>query len=223
MYKTEPHLHVSQVSRCAKLSASEMVSEYAAACYSTLFVTDHLCPKFIDSLGDIPWDMKVTVFMSGYYYAKEAGRASDLTVLLGAEVSLKGEPNHYLLYGFDREFLLNNPDVCYITPAELSRRCREAGILIIQAHPYRDGRNYPTPALVDAIEAINTNPRHDDGNAAAAELAATNGLPITGGSDAHRQEDVARGGVMTEERILTVKDYIDAVLQGRVRPIGEEL
>ena len=80
MFKTELHLHVSQVSRCAKLSASEMVAKYAAAGYDTLFVTDHLCPKFIDSLGDIPWDMKVTVFMSGYYYAKEAGRASDLTV-----------------------------------------------------------------------------------------------------------------------------------------------
>ena len=45
MYKTEPHLHTSEVSLCGKISAEEMIKLYSKAGFSTVFVTDHFTEK----------------------------------------------------------------------------------------------------------------------------------------------------------------------------------
>ena len=39
--------------------------------YKTVFVSDHLMQDWCDSLGDIPWADKMTIFLSGYYKAKK--------------------------------------------------------------------------------------------------------------------------------------------------------
>ena len=49
MFKTETHLHVSEVSRCARLTAAEMVEQYRAKGYTTLIVTDHFSKNTIDN------------------------------------------------------------------------------------------------------------------------------------------------------------------------------
>jgi len=43
MYKTEAHLHVSEVSPCSKLKATEMISLYHDAGYKTVFFRKAVC------------------------------------------------------------------------------------------------------------------------------------------------------------------------------------
>ena len=50
MYKIEPHLHTTHVSRCGQLEAQEIVAGYKAAGYSALIVTDHFNRTTFDYL-----------------------------------------------------------------------------------------------------------------------------------------------------------------------------
>ena len=72
MFKTETHLHTAEVSRCSRLHALDIIKLYKAEGYSTVFVSDHFQPNTMDVLGDIPWEHKVSIFLSGYYRAKNA-------------------------------------------------------------------------------------------------------------------------------------------------------
>ncbi len=221
MYKTETHLHVSEVSRCAELSASEMVRRYKDAGYSTVFVTDHFKKNYLSEGGTLSWEDQVDRLFSGYENARAEGDAIDVCVLFGVEIQLVGTPNHYLLYGIEREHLLGTPEIFDMEPSDLYAYARQNGITVVQAHPYRDGVSVPMPDAVDALEAINANPRHAAYNEKAIALAEERDLPATSGSDAHRIEDIARGGVITEEVISSTEDYVFALLRGEIKLIGE--
>ncbi len=221
VYKTEPHLHVCEVSRCSHLTAKEMMERYADAGYSTVFVSDHLTRSYFERLGDIPLAEKVDGFLGGYAAAKPIGEALGMTVLLAVELCLDAYPNHYLLYGIDRDFLLRE-DLFSLSLEALFDYAHSRGVTVIQAHPYRDGKTAPHEAFIDAIEAHNPNPRHENYTERALAFAREHGFPVTGGSDAHRPEDVACGGVITEQKIRTTADYVDAVLSGNLRLIGWE-
>ena len=58
MYKIEPHLHTTHVSRCGRLEAKEIVAGYKAAGYSALIVTDHFNRTFKKRTGLTPSDFK---------------------------------------------------------------------------------------------------------------------------------------------------------------------
>lgn len=64
-----------------------MVKGYKNAGYSTIFVTDHFQPNTIDSYGYLPREDKMTLFLCGYYRARQAGEKMGVTVLPGAEMS----------------------------------------------------------------------------------------------------------------------------------------
>ena len=224
MFKTETHLHTLEVSACSKKRARELVRLYKEAGYSTVFVTDHFQDNSLDVLGDIPWSDKITIFLSGYYKAKTEGEKIGLTVLPALEFCFADSKNHYLAYGITKEFLVAHPDIHKMSSKEVLPAARAEGIFIVHAHPFRDGNTGAAPELVDAIEVYNANPRHEDHSELSLELAKKHGLPITAGSDTHRDEDVARSGIITDEEIKSTEDYIRLVKAGRVKLIkGEEI
>lgn len=221
MYKIETHLHTSEVSGCGQVRAADMIKRYHAAGYHTVFVTDHFQSSSLDPMGDIPWADKITIFFSGYYRAKAMGDKLGVTVLPGAEFTFKGSPNHYLAYGITREFLTAHPDVNKLTIEEFVSLARENHLFLVQAHPFRDESCYPTPQYVEGFEVFNSNPRHNDYNDKAALCAADNGLPATGGSDAHRPEDVALSGVRSPFPVESSEDYIRLLKSGLAEIIEE--
>ena len=222
MFKTETHMHLAEVSGCSRLKASEMVKAYHAAGYKTLFVTDHLMQKFFDSLGCVPHEDKVAIFLSGYYKAKVVGEALGMNIIFSAEVSLKDSPNHYLAYGITKEFLLVYPELCLMSAEELYAVAKKHGIFLVQAHPHRDGTCFPTPEHVDGMEIYNPNPRHEDYSDRTEKIAKEHGLYVIGGSDSHRTEDIAGSGVLTEEEIKTTEDFVAAVKSGKAVIIRED-
>ena len=221
MYKTETHMHVSDVSRCSRLTAAEMVERYHRAGYTTLMIADHLKKSHFERWGDMPWEQQVDWFLSGYENAKAAAQPLGMHVIFSAELELADSRNHYLLYGIDGEFLKNCPDILNWDMATFYPYAKERGVTIVQAHPYRDGVCFPTPEYVDGFEVHNSNPRHENFTDKAIETARQYGKPMTAGSDAHREEDVALTGVMTEQPIVTAEDYVTALSGGKLHIIRE--
>ncbi len=219
MFKTETHIHTREVSDCSRKRAREMVALYKEAGYSTVFISDHFQPNSIDVLGDIPWSDKMAIFLSGYYKAKHEGEKLGVNVLPAAEFRFADSRNHYIAYGITKEFLDAHPNLHKMSAAEFLPIARAQGIFIVHAHPYRDNRNCATPELVDAIEVYNSNPRHEDYSERSVALAQKYGLPITAGSDAHRDEDIAGSGIETEEEIKTTADFIRLVKAKKVKII----
>lgn len=220
MFKTETHLHTAEVSPCSHIRAREMMHRYKDAGYSTVFVSDHFQTNTVDAYGCIPWNDKMAIFLAGYYIAKHEGEKIGITVLPAAEICFVGIPNHYLVYGITKKFLDSYPELHTYGIEKFSKIAHKEGLLIVQAHPHRDGKNFPTPEYVDAIEVFNSNPRHEDHSDKSEELARTLGLRVSAGSDAHREEDIALSGIETELKIETAEQFIELVKSGNVRLIG---
>jgi len=221
MYKTETHLHTSEVSPCAHLTAAEMVARYHAAGYQTIIITDHFQNPYFERLGELPWQEKVERFLQGYDNAVLAAKEYGMHVILSAEIRFNDSPNHYLLLGIDRDFLKQRPDVLDMEIETFYPYAKQYGVTVIQAHPYRDGSCYPTWESVDGVEAYNTNPRHKNYTQQTLEQAKQKRKPVTSGSDAHRMEDTAIGGVLSKKEIRTAEDYVQLLMAGFLTPIGE--
>jgi len=222
MFKTETHLHTAEVSPCSHLRAKELIHRYKDAGYSTVFVSDHFQTNTIDAYGNIPWGDKMAIFLSGYYIAKCEGEKIGITVLPAAEIKFEGVSNHYLVYGVTKKFLDSYPELHTYGIEKFSELAHKEGLFLVQAHPHRDGKNFPTPEYIDAIEAYNSNPRHEDNSDKSEELVRKFGLCASAGSDTHREEDVALSGIETEVEIKTTEQFIELIKSGSVRLIRGE-
>jgi histidinol phosphatase-like PHP family hydrolase len=220
MFKTETHLHTAEVSRRGKKRAFQLVRAYKEAGYSTVFVTDHFQVNTLDALGDISWEEKVTIFLSGYYAAKYEGDRIGVCVLPGAEICFGGEdPNHYLVYGLSKELLLRYENLHTCGIEGLREITKAHGLLLVQAHPHRDGHCFPRPEFVDGFEVYNSNPRHEDMSEKSEAAAKEHGLFMIGGSDAHRDEDIGGSGVFSEEKIESAEQLIRLLKEGKCEVI----
>lgn len=216
MYKLELHCHSQEVSACSTCPAPQLIDLYRAAGYSGIVSTNHINRGTYKDREDWPWEKKAAHFIAGYEALKRAA-GSDFDVLLGCEInltpvpSLTAEqreqgwqmyvPNDYLVYGVTEDWLLRTGDMRYMTMEELSQSAREAGFLIVHAHPFRCGTHVMDPALYDGYEVYNGNRNHNSHNELANVWADMNGKIKTSGSDFHKPKDEISGGILTRERI----------------------
>ena len=212
MFKTETHAHVKESSKCGKIFADDMSRAYKDAGYKTVIIADHFQQRAFPDFYEISWEEKVDRFYKGYESAKIAGEKYNVNVIFSCEVRFNESSNHYLLLGIDKDFLLKRSDLFDMGIKEFYPYAKEHGVTVVQAHPYRDGKNFPTTDYVDAIEIINSNPRHENYTDKTIKLAEETHLPTTAGSDAHREEDIALSGVISKTEIKTADDYVKLLL-----------
>lgn len=204
MKKVDTHVHTSEVSSCGVLTAKQIVERYIAAGYDAIVITDHLILSRIIEQKLKPYQV-VERQLNGYLAAREAA-ADKMEVFLGAEIRFTAGNEDFLLFGLDEqkyfELARRLPD----SP----RQCREfmQGVsgLIYQAHPFRPGLS-PAPAQdIDGVEVYNGNPRHNSHNETARAFAERHKLRMLSGSDAHQEEDVARGGIYVPDWVRNGAD-----------------
>ena len=223
MFLTETHMHTSEISHCGHIRADEMVRLYKEAGYNTVCVTDHFMYNFFIRLGDIPWEEKTAIFLSGYYKAKKTGDDLGVNVILAPEFHLKDSPNDFVVYGITKAFLDAHPELPDMTIEEFYPLAKANGLFIIQAHPYRDDVCYPTPDYVDGVEVYNSNPRHLDYSEKTAELAKKHALYVTAGSDAHQMCDIGLAGLISDEEIKTGEQLVELIKSGKARIYRKEV
>ncbi len=202
MYRYDLHVHTSEVSPCAHLNVKEMVRRYEAAGYQGIWLTNHFHREFEEMTCGKSWKEKADFFLRPCREGRERS-GGRLLVGLGMEIRFLQDPNDYLLYGLTEELFYEEGSRWLSMDLESFFQAYGDRLLIVQAHPNRHGSSQPASlSLLHGMEAVNTSPRHDNGNQETQRILATHPWLIpTGGSDSHRPEDVGRGGIETETKI----------------------
>ena len=156
-------------------------------------------------------------------------RRHDFLVLGGAE--LNTDPGHVLVFGLERyEFGMHKPAV-------LRAKVDQVDGVIIGAHPYR--RRFLTEAaenpearkgmldraaddqffsVCDAVEGVNGRGKPAE-NLFSQELAARLNLHVSGGSDAHKLEQMGSAATRFESKICNLEDLILELRMGRFEAV----
>ena len=218
-FKTELHCHTATVSACAKGLPGEMAEHYIKLGYDAVVLTEHLSnatfkKATVGDMTEAAWDEKIDYYMQGYH-ALRAAAGDRLTVIFGCELRRAADGNDFLLYGIDEAFLRAHPDLhTYKVPA-LRDAVHEVGGMLIQAHPFRNGRRIVDPALLDGIEIFNGGISNENRNDIAAIWAEHFGLLGTAGSDCHRPNGYnCLTGILTDTPVRTGEDLVCHLREG---------
>lgn len=218
-YLYETHLHTSQGSKCGKNTAVEMAQAAKAAGYTGIIITEHNWGGNTCVDKTLPWEQWVAQFMQGYYDAKAWGDGNGLDVFWGYEAGFQA--TDFLVYGITPQWLLEHPQLRGFDMTEHHLLVREAGGMVIHAHPFREApyihRLLLCPQLVDGVEGINaahSRPSVRDVkeifNEKAIQYARAHDLPITAGSDIH-SINLSGGGIATRTKLTCIQDYCDLI------------
>lgn len=220
-YLYETHLHTCEASRCGRVHGEDYISYMMGKGYSGMIVTDHFFNGNTCVPEDLSWKERVEIYCSGFERALKAAEGKDFTVMFGVEFNFNKD--EYLLYGVDKQWLLDNERIMSMTRHELLEAVHEAGGIMIQAHPYRE-RDYLSdiklaPTACDGIEVYNAANKPNM-NALGYEYCMSLDLPMTSGSDIHFFHDNEMGGMLFERKINTVQDYARAVIERSGIPVS---
>lgn len=215
-YLFETHFHTPYTSSCGKIFPEEAIPFYIKNGYSGIAVTDHYHRGFFESQGQIPWNKQADNFLLGYNKAKLFCKDKDINILLGMEIRFHDNYNDHLVYGFDEEFIYNNPRLDCMEFEKFSLLCREKGFLLIQAHPFREICEPRNPKYLDGVEVYNGHPGHNSNNDKALEFALQNNLLMTAGSDFHEFRQLCRAGMYLKECPSTSKELADILFDKKI-------
>ncbi|MDR1972800.1 MAG: PHP domain-containing protein [Treponema sp.] len=218
-YLYETHLHTCGGSACASARGREYIKYYRDSGYTGIFVTDHFYRGNCAVDRNLPWKEWVKQYCRGFEEAREEGARQGLDVFFGWEETFSGDD--YLIYGLDREWLLEHPEVRRWSRREQFQEAGAAGGCVVHAHPFRQryyiSKIYLIPDLIDAVEAANAGNQQQFSDALALRYAARLRLPVTAGSDIHHVEQAAEGelyGLYLDKKLESAADYAALIKKG---------
>lgn len=213
-YCYETHLHTREASKCATASGAEQVRSYYEAGYTGIIVTDHFFNGNTCVPRKLPWKQRIDLFCSGYENAKAEGNKLGVDVFFGWESGFCG--TDFLIYGLDKEWLMNHEDIIDWSIEEQYEKVKADGGYVVQAHPFREVSYIPKvrlyPEYCDAVEVVNAanNLLNPVFNERAYDYALQYDLPMTSGSDVHHIPAM-NGGMEFDTRLNSIYDYISSV------------
>lgn len=223
MYQMDIHIHTKESSFCAKTAAEQVVGLYHQKGYQGLIITDHYNREYFNRFPECTWKEKMDHYLEGYRRARKAGEKYGMEIFLGIEFREVSHINDFLIYGLTEKFLYENPDFYLLPISEASKRFRDAGALVIQAHPMRTGVNIlEDPDLLDGIEVYNGNHQWPYDREAAKKAAEAYDLISLSGSDFHMEEDLAKGGVVFETPVKNYQDFLERLRKREILKLIEE-
>ena len=202
------HTHSYPKSDDSFAAVDDLIDETKAAHLDGICLTDH----------DFFWSSDEV---------RDLARKHDFLVLPGCEINT--DTGHVLVFGLDRYvFGMHKPDF-------LVNAVRQREGVMIAAHPYRrrfleDPGHLPEArqemldraigdeffGSCDGIEGINGRGK-DVQNLFSQDLAERLGIKMTGGSDAHRVEQIGTAATVFERKITGLDDLIQEIKAGRFR------
>ena len=216
MYLYETHLHTSPVSRCARCSVTENLEFYRKKGYTGVFITNHFIDGNSNTCHDLSYEEKINFYFSDYEEALSRAKEVGIDVFLGVEMSYHG--TDFLVYGLDKEWFLQHPEIMDMKKSDELAFLRDAGALIIHAHPFREA-NYIDhirlfPRLVEGVETVNAC-RTEFENKMADLYATEYGLLKVAGGDNHVAGAAKRlAGLAFSTPLQNEADFISRVRAG---------
>ena len=221
MYKYQLHLHTTPCSKCGKLTPEELCQALVEYGYQGGVITNHFYHgnSGIDRSENTSWEQFVAAYEENWLACKKEAEKYDLDIIFSIEESLK-PGTEVLCYGITPKILYDNPQLIKGVAEEWVRVMRENGVVIIQAHPFREAFYIPEPGplpveMIDGVEVFNNGNSDPSMNERALEFAKEHPhLLRTSSADAHWYECVQYGGIVTEHRIRNEQD-LAKVLRSR--------
>ena len=224
-YLYETHLHTAGVSKCAVSGGAEYIAGYKDLGYSGIIVTDHFFNGNCALSRKLPWNEWVDRFYRGYEETKEEGDRRGLDVFFGWEETFDGGDD-YLVYGLDKQWLLEHPEVRTWTRGEQYRAVKEGGGCVVQAHPFRQRAYIPRVVLstgcVDAVEVANGGNEDVSNDALAYRYAKKLNFPMTAGTDIHDASLIYYEelfGVFVNKKLNSIADYVKIICNNEIAGI----
>ena len=150
--------------------------------YDAVVITNH----FFSGMPAFEEKNPVNAYLEDFRIAREEGRKRGIQVLLGAEFRFSENINDYLVYGVDEAFLHETVDHLDMGIEAFYREYHRDSLLILQAHPFRNGMTLANPECLDGIETMNMHPNHNSRVTFASRYAREKGFPVvTIGTDLH--------------------------------------
>lgn len=229
-YLYETHLHTSQASACARSTGAEMARACKEYGYTGIFVTDHNWGGNTTIDARLDWNAWVDRFCLGYEQARQEGERIGLDVFFGYEAGYDG--TEFLLYGIDKVWMKEHPELRSVTVEEQYALVHEAGGLVMHAHPFREEAYIPRvrlfPEWVDGVEGINAAHHQYFGigrdkrgfDRSAIAYAREHHFPMSAGSDIHSTA-LFGGGVAFRTRLSSPQEYVQAILRNEDRVLTD--
>lgn len=204
----ETHSHTAETSRCGRIPAASIIDRYKALGFTGIVTTDHLHNTYVSQVDlHHNWNEVVDDYMKGFNAAFQRGKEIDMDVIFGIEFRFPECENDYLVYGVDEAWLRAHPYVCGLSHDEFFATYGKE-VLIIHAHPYRDGNEVVYENAVHGSEIFNGNPRHENHNEKALKLCQRHpDYYRLAGSDCHRDGDEGRCGILFPHRVKDSFEY----------------
>lgn len=215
MYKYQMHLHTTPCSLCGKLTPETLCSALVENGFQGGVITNHFYHgnSGIDRSESTSWEQFVSAYEESYLECKKEGEKHGLDIIFSIEESLV--PGlEVLCYGVTPKILYDNPQLINQDAEEWVRVMRENGVVVIQAHPFREASYIPNPGplpveMIDGIEVNNCGHRPEM-NVPAQEMAEKYPHLIrTSSADAHVPEMVGFGGIITKKRITNERELAE--------------
>ena len=218
-YLYETHLHTRRGSGCASAWGRDYIKHYLDSGYTGIFVTEHFFRGNCTANRKLPWKEWVKEFCRGFEETREGGARRGLDVFFGWEETFDGDD--YLIYGLDKEWLLEHPEAKSWSRKAQYEAVKAAGGCVIHAHPFRQHHYIQmvslAPELIDGVEAANAGNQEQYYDALAARYAAKLGLPVPAGSDIHPIEQARAGelyGVYLDRKLAGALDFASLIREG---------
>ncbi len=226
MFKYETHLHTTPVSKCSQVTVRQVMEFYKKVGFDGIFITNH----FIDGnicldIRNASYEEKIHFYFSDYEEALKLQDEIGIKVFCGVESSYI-DGTDFLIYGLNKEWFLNHPEIESMKMSELLPYYMEHGALVIHAHPFREAGYIDHirlfPRCVHGVEVINAS-RTDFENDSAKQYAKQYDLLEFGGTDNHGFTYEYLSGMGSETPIENISDFINMVKAGKMKVFTQEL
>ena len=215
-YKYQMHIHTSPCSACSRMTPKELCQALYENGYQGTVLTNHFYHGNSGIDRSLSWNDFVSAYEKDYLECLEEAKKYDLDILFGIEEAVV--PGlELLLYGLTPKMLYDNPQLQNCTVEEFSKVLRKYGVVLIQAHPFREAFYIPNPGhlpieLIDGIEVYNRGNATEEMNQKAWALANMHPHLIkTSSADSHTTDTVNVGGIITSNRIRNSTDLVNTL------------
>ena len=217
MYRYETHMHTAPVSRCARATVRENLEFYKSLGYDGVFITNHFLRGNINIERALPYAERLAFYFSDYEEAIALAEEIGIKVFLGVEITVT-DGTDFLIFGLGREWYFAHPEIEAMKASELLSALRDAGALVVQAHPFRQAAYidhiHLFPDRTEAVEVYNAC-RTELENTMAELYAEKYGFLRTAGTDNHvAGARTTLGGMEFNTPLHCEADFVTRVRSG---------
>ncbi len=219
------HVHTSPCSACGKMGMDELVEALHDSGYQGCVITNHFLHGNSGIDKKLPWAEFVKEYEKDWLCGKTCADKYDMDILFGIEEGVGGGLE-ILVYGITPEMLYAHPELASMNVAVWHEVLKPYGVLIIQAHPYRE-RSYITASgllpeeYIDGIEVCNRGNIPEDDERAVLAAASHPEWILLSGSDSHTTGTACIMGIECEHRIRDGSELVSLLKSGEYRLITE--